>query len=113
MLDLAKHIVNQKAGRFEPHKFEDQYETALVDQPEARRQADHGEGAAARRERGRPDGGAAAERGRGDGRDQGSKEAGQETAQGGGQKEMLMPIAGKKPVKEAAVERAKPQRKSA
>src|SRR6202165_2905044 len=31
MLDLAKHIVNQKAGRFEPGKFEDQYETALVE----------------------------------------------------------------------------------
>jgi DNA end-binding protein Ku len=31
MLDLAKHIVNQNAGRFEPDKFEDQYETALVD----------------------------------------------------------------------------------
>jgi hypothetical protein len=31
MLNLAKHIVNQKAGRFEPEKFEDQYEAALVD----------------------------------------------------------------------------------
>ena len=31
MLDLAKHIVNQKAGRFDPDKFEDHYETALVD----------------------------------------------------------------------------------
>jgi DNA end-binding protein Ku len=31
MLDFAKHILNQKAGRFEPDKFEDQYETALVD----------------------------------------------------------------------------------
>jgi DNA end-binding protein Ku len=31
MLDLAKHIVNQKAGRFEPEKFEDHYETALID----------------------------------------------------------------------------------
>ena len=31
MLDLARHIVNQKAGHFEPDKFEDQYETALVD----------------------------------------------------------------------------------
>ena len=31
MLDLARHIVEQKAGRFEPDKFEDQYETALVD----------------------------------------------------------------------------------
>ena len=31
MLDLARHIVNQKAGHFEPDKFEDQYETALID----------------------------------------------------------------------------------
>jgi DNA end-binding protein Ku len=31
MLDLARHIVNQKAGHFEPDKFEDQYETALLD----------------------------------------------------------------------------------
>ncbi len=31
MLDLARHIVNQKAGHFEPNKFEDHYETALVD----------------------------------------------------------------------------------
>ena len=64
MLDLARHIVEQKAGRFEPGKFEDQYETALVDlinqkragkpiTPKERPQ---------RRERGRPDGGAAQER---------------------------------------------------
>src|SRR4051795_5697490 len=31
MLDLAKHIVNQKTGTFDPEKFEDHYETALVD----------------------------------------------------------------------------------
>ncbi len=31
MLDLARHIVNQKAGHFAPDKFEDQYETALID----------------------------------------------------------------------------------
>src|SRR6185437_5991303 len=31
MLDLAKHIVEQKSGSFEPEEFEDQYETALVD----------------------------------------------------------------------------------
>jgi DNA end-binding protein Ku len=30
MLELAKHIVIQKAGYFEPDKFKDQYETALV-----------------------------------------------------------------------------------
>ena len=31
MLDLARHIVEQKSGSFEPDKFEDQYETALVE----------------------------------------------------------------------------------
>jgi DNA end-binding protein Ku len=31
MLDLAKHIVDQKSGHFEPEKFEDHYETALID----------------------------------------------------------------------------------
>jgi DNA end-binding protein Ku len=31
MLNLAKHIVNQQSGHFEPEKFEDQYETALID----------------------------------------------------------------------------------
>jgi DNA end-binding protein Ku len=31
MLDLARHIVEKKSGRFEPEKFEDQYETALID----------------------------------------------------------------------------------
>src|SRR3954447_1372830 len=29
MLDLAKHIVESKAGHFEPQKFEDHYEAAL------------------------------------------------------------------------------------
>ena len=31
MLDPAKHIVNQRSGNFEPNKFEDHYETALID----------------------------------------------------------------------------------
>jgi len=31
MLDLAKHIVEQKSGHFEPDKFEDHYEAALQD----------------------------------------------------------------------------------
>ena len=73
--------VDQKSGRFEPDKFEDQYETALVhdliNQKRAGK-ADHAaEGAAPRRERGRPDGGAAAERRRWCRRDP-SPEAGQE-----------------------------------
>lgn len=31
MLDLASHIVETKSGHFEPEKFEDQYETALIE----------------------------------------------------------------------------------
>jgi DNA end-binding protein Ku len=31
MLDLARHIVEKKSGPFEPDKFEDHYESALVD----------------------------------------------------------------------------------
>ena len=31
MLDLAKHIVEQKSGEFEPGKFEDRYEAALTE----------------------------------------------------------------------------------
>ncbi|HEY9346716.1 MAG TPA: Ku protein [Inquilinus sp.] len=31
MLDLAKHIIGQKKGKFEPDKFEDRYETALLE----------------------------------------------------------------------------------
>jgi non-homologous end joining protein Ku len=31
MLDLARHIVNEKAGDFEPQKLEDRYEAALIE----------------------------------------------------------------------------------
>jgi DNA end-binding protein Ku len=31
MLDLAKHIVEQKSASFEPEEFQDHYETALID----------------------------------------------------------------------------------
>jgi DNA end-binding protein Ku len=31
MLDLAKHIVEKKSGTFDPQRFEDHYESALVD----------------------------------------------------------------------------------
>ena len=31
MLDLAKHIVETKSGSFEPERFDDRYESALVD----------------------------------------------------------------------------------
>ena len=37
MLDLAKHIVTQKTGEFEPEKFEDHYEAALTELINAKR----------------------------------------------------------------------------
>jgi len=37
MLDLAKHIVTQKAADFEPEKFEDHYEAALAELINAKR----------------------------------------------------------------------------
>ena len=37
MLDLARHIVNQKAATFEPEKFEDHYESALTELINAKR----------------------------------------------------------------------------
>jgi len=37
MLDLAKHIVEQKSGEFDPEKFDDRCETALTDLINAKR----------------------------------------------------------------------------
>ncbi|MGY4429685.1 DNA end-binding protein Ku [Bradyrhizobium sp. F1.13.1] len=118
MLDLAKHIVNQKAGHFEPDKFEDQYETALIDlinqkragNPITAKARPRGENVvdlmdALRKSIGRD---AAATR---EAPKKPAKKARKATA---GQKEMLMPIAGKQPAKEAAKRpAARPQRKSA
>jgi DNA end-binding protein Ku len=119
MLDLARHIVEQKAGRFEPDKFEDQYETALIDlinqkragKPITAKERPRGENVvdlmdALRKSIG---GGAAA------GSKAPTKPAKKPRKAAAGQKEMLMPITGKKPAKEAVVKKpaAKPQRKSA
>ncbi|TFV47735.1 Ku protein [Bradyrhizobium niftali] len=118
MLDLARHIVNQKAGRFEPGKFEDQYETALIDlinqkragKPITPKERPRGENVvdlmeALRRSVGKD----AAET-------KAPKKPGKKPRKAAaGQKEMLMPIAGKKQAKEAATKKpaARPQRKSA
>lgn len=118
MLDLARHIVNQKAGRFEPGKFEDQYETALIDlidqkragKPIRPKERPRGENVvdlmeALRRSVGKD----AAET-------KAPKKPGKKPRKAAaGQKEMLMPIAGKKQAKEAATKKpaARPQRKSA
>ena len=117
MLDLAKHIVNQKSGHFEPEKFEDQYETALIDlinqkragKPIVPKERPRGENVVDLMEALRRSvGGAAAEM------KVPKKSAKKPRKASSGQKEMLMPIAGKKPAKEAAAKKpAKPQRKSA
>lgn len=123
MLDLAKHIVNQKAGRFDPDKFEDHYETALVDLINQKRagktirpkERPKGENVVDLMEALRKSVGSAAA-----GAKVQTKAAPRKTAKtprraAAGQKEMLMPIAGKKPAKETAAKKpaAGRQRKSA
>ncbi|MBP1294211.1 non-homologous end joining protein Ku [Bradyrhizobium elkanii] len=117
MLDLARHIVNQKAGRFEPDKFEDQYETALIELINQKRagktirpkERPKGENVVDLMEALRKSVGGAAET------KAPKKSARKPKKAAAGQKEMLMPIAGKKPAKETAAKKpaVKPQRKSA
>jgi DNA end-binding protein Ku len=117
MLDLAKHIVNQKSGRFEPDKFEDQYETALIDlinqkragKPITPKERPRGENVVDLMEALRRSvGGAATE-----------TKAPKKTTKkprkaASSQREMLMTIAGKKQAKETAAKKpAARQRKSA
>jgi DNA end-binding protein Ku len=118
MLDLAKHIVDQKSGNFEPDKFEDHYETALIElinskrsgKPIVPKERPRGENVVDLMDALRKSvGGAAAET-------KASKKSAEKPKKAAaGQKEMLMPIAGKKQAKEAAAKKpaAKPQRKSA
>ena len=118
MLDLAKHIVNQKSGNFEPEKFEDHYETALIDlinqkrsgKPIIPKERPRGENVVDLMEALRKSVGGAAT----------SAEAPKKPARkskkaSSGQKEMLMPITGKKPAKETVAKKpgAKAHRKSA
>jgi DNA end-binding protein Ku len=120
MLDLAKHIVNQKSGRFEPGKFEDHYETALVDlinskragKPIAPKERPRGDNVVDLMEALRRSVGGAPEPAKAPAPKKSGKKPRKAVS---GQKEMLMPIAGKKPAKEAAAKKptAKPQRKSA
>ena len=122
MLDLARHIVNQKAGRFEPDKFEDQYETALIDlinqkragKPITPKERPRGENVVDLMEALRRSvGGTAAEA---KAEVKAPRKAAKKPRKAvAGQKEMLMPIAGKKPAKEPVAKKpaARPQRKSA
>jgi DNA end-binding protein Ku len=118
MFDLARHIVDQKSGSFEPDKFEDLYETALVDlinqkragKPITPKERPRGENVVDLMEALRKSvGGAAAAS------PASKKPAKKSKRASAGQKEMLMPIAGKKPAKEVAAKKpsAKAHRKSA
>src|ERR1700738_2844978 len=117
MLDLAKHIVNQKAGHFEPDKFEDQYETALLDLINQKRA---GKPITPKE---RPSTGNVVDLMEALRRSVGKEAAPTKAAKpakkpgkaANGQKEMLMSIEGKKPAKEPAAKKppSKPQRKSA
>jgi DNA end-binding protein Ku len=118
MLDLAKHIVNQKSGSFEPEKFEDHYESALIElinqkragTPIRPKERPRGENVVDLMEALRRSvGGAAAEA------SAPKKPAKKPRKASAGQKEMLMPIAGKKPAKETATKKpaSRSQRKSA
>jgi DNA end-binding protein Ku len=115
MLDLAKHIVNQKAGHFEPEKFEDQYETALIDLINKKRAGKPVTAKVRPRGENVVDLMDALRKSIGDEKAaKVSKTAKKPRKVASGQKEMLMPIAGKKPTKEATAKKpAKPQRKSA
>jgi DNA end-binding protein Ku len=118
MLALARHIVSQKSGAFEPDKFEERYETALVDLMNQKRAG------TTIRPKDRPKGEnevdlMAALRGSvagGAAESSAPKTSAKKPRKAAaGQKEMLMPIEGKKPAKETAAKNpaAKPHRKSA
>jgi DNA end-binding protein Ku len=118
VLDLAEPIVNQKSGDFQPEKFGDHYETALIDlinqkragKPIVPKERPRSENVVDLMEALRRSvGGATAETAA-------PKKATKKSRRAAsGQKEMLMPISGKKPAKETAAKKpsAKQQRKSA
>jgi DNA end-binding protein Ku len=114
MLDLAKHIVNQKAGRFEPGKFEDQYEAALVELINSKRSGKPVTAKARPRGENVVDLMDALRQSIGKASSPPAKPAKKTRKASAGQKEMLMPIQGKKAGKETNAKRpAAKQRKSA
>jgi DNA end-binding protein Ku len=111
MLDLAKHIVNQKASNFEPEKFEDHYEEALIDLINAKRS---GKTISAKP---RPKGDNvvdlmdALKRSLGQSQASTPVKSKKPRKAAAGQKEMLLPISGKRTPKEAKkAEKAVPAR---
>src|ERR1700760_1338049 len=100
MLGLARHIVEQRSGEFEPDRFEDQYETALVNlinkkragKPIVAKERPRGENVVDLMEALRKSAGGVAAA------PPASKKSARKAKKAtSAQKEMLMPIAGKKP----------------
>jgi len=112
MLDLAIHIVDTKRGKFEPVKFEDHYENALK---ELLRKKQKGEKIERPREPARTNVVNLMDALRQSVRAEGGKQSGATRAQSKkgkkrieGQREMLLPIPGKKDKEAAAKSTARP-----
>jgi DNA end-binding protein Ku len=103
MLDLAKHIVEQKTADFEPEKFEDHYEEALTELINAKRDGR----TISAKPRPRADNVVNLMDALKKSIASGSPKAKKPRKASAGQKEMLLPIEGKKP---AAKKAAKPER---
>src|SRR5450631_3538351 len=115
MLDLARHIVNQKAGRFEPSKFEDHYEAALVELINKKRSGKPVTAKARPRGENVVDLMDALRRSLGQASSSPGKPAKKSRKASSGQKEMLMPIEGKKAARQTGAKKpaSRPQRRSA
>lgn len=97
MLDLAKHIVKEKTGQFAPTKFEDRYEAALVELVNKKRNGTLSKPTAMERPGTNVvDLMTALQQSLNGGTSQTARPKKAEKRAAGGQKEMLLPIAGKK-----------------
>uniref|UniRef100_Q07VH2 Non-homologous end joining protein Ku n=1 Tax=Rhodopseudomonas palustris (strain BisA53) TaxID=316055 RepID=Q07VH2_RHOP5 len=127
MLDLAKHIVEQKSGHFEPESFEDHYESALTElinkkrngQPIAARARPKGDNVVDLMEALRRSIGGDKAPAKAPAADKPTAAAAKPAAKAkkrkvaAGQKEMLLPISGSGAAKEEAGKAKKPPARSA
>jgi DNA end-binding protein Ku len=114
MLDLARHIVQQKTGQFEPGKFEDRYEAALVDLVNSKRSGNPGKVTASPRPGTNVvDLMTALQQSLKGGAAKPSPATARKPAKATGQREMLLPLSGKKSAKEEAKSAAKQTRPAA
>jgi DNA end-binding protein Ku len=110
MLDLAKHIVTKKSAHFDPEKFEDQYEEALTGLINQKRAG------VTITPKAKPVTSNVVDLMEALRRSVGQEEASnKKPKKAAGQREMLLPIEGKKPSKDEAAKKpsSKTQRKSA